>query len=130
MPGWRPATRRRARPSRPSSRARNTRSRSWWWRRADRREDEVGAAGGSGAMASISTRRVWLVAAMLCGLGLLVEPAIAQPAPAPPAPSTTDADRNSPAYTASVDSHIAVRPDLTAAIDTTVRYKILRESAI
>ncbi len=81
-------------------------------------------------MGSISALRIWLAATALCGLLPLVEPAKAQPAPTPPAPSTTDPDRNSPAYTASVDMRIAVRPDLTAATDSTVRYKILRESAI
>ena len=79
---------------------------------------------------SISALRIWLVVTAFCGLLTLVEPAVAQPAPTPPAPSTSDPDRNSPAYTASVDTRIAVRPDLTAAIDTTVRYKILRESVI
>ena len=81
-------------------------------------------------MESISALRIWLAATALCGLLPLVEPARAQPAPTPPAPSTTDPDRNSPAYTASVDMRIAVRPDLTATTDSTVRFKILRESAI
>jgi transglutaminase-like putative cysteine protease len=84
-------------------------------------------------MGSISALRIWLAAMILCGLLPLVAPATGQPAPAPPtppAPPAADSDRNSPAYTASIDMRIAVRPDLTAAVDSTVRYKVLRESAI
>jgi hypothetical protein len=81
-------------------------------------------------MGSVSALRIWLAAAALCGLMLLVEPTTAQPVPTPPAPSTTDPDRNSPAYTASVATRVVIRPDLTAAATNTVRYKILRESAI
>ena len=79
-------------------------------------------------MKSISACRIGFAASALCGVVLLVAPATAQPAPAPPA--AADPDRNSPAYTASVDMHVVVRPDLTAAVVRTVRYKILRESAI
>ncbi len=81
-------------------------------------------------MGVVSALRIWLAAGVLCGLGPLIDPAIGQPAPVPPAPSATDPDRNSPAYTASVDTRMAVRPDLTAAVETTVRNKVLRESAI
>jgi uncharacterized protein DUF3857/transglutaminase superfamily protein len=78
-------------------------------------------------MKSISARRIGFAASAICGVVLLVMPATAQPAPVPPA---ADPDRNSPAYTAAVDMRIVVRPDLTAAVVNTVRYKILRESAI
>jgi transglutaminase-like putative cysteine protease len=78
-------------------------------------------------MKSISARRIGFAASAFCAVVLLIAPATAQPAPAPPA---TDTDRNSPAFTATVDMHIIVRPDLTAAIRNTVRYKVLREAAI
>src|SRR5262245_21601833 len=78
-------------------------------------------------MKSISARRIGFAASALCGVVLLVAPARTQTVPAPPA---ADPDRNSPAYTAAVDMRIVVRPDLTAAVVNTVRYKILRESAI
>jgi transglutaminase-like putative cysteine protease len=83
-------------------------------------------------MGSIRTLRTWLVAAVVCAPVLLAPPATAQPAATAPAPATTDPDpdRNSPAYTASVDTKLIVRPDLTAVATNTVRYKILRESAI
>jgi len=61
---------------------------------------------------------------------LLVEPTTAQPRPTAPAPSANDADRNSPAHTLSAEVGITIRPDLTATTDSTVRLKILRESAI
>jgi hypothetical protein len=81
-------------------------------------------------MASVSARHVWLaVAAVLCGLASLADPATAQLAPAPPVPSA-DADRNSPAYTRSVDTRVVVQGDLTSVVVSTVRLKILRESAI
>ena len=50
-----------------------------------------------------------------------------QVAPGPPA---ADVDRNSPPYLTSVESHVTVRPDLTAVTIATVRLKILRDSAI
>jgi transglutaminase-like putative cysteine protease len=81
-------------------------------------------------MGSISTRRM---AGALAALVLLAAPAMAQPAgtaPAPTSPSTNDPDRNSPAHTLSFDVHVIVRPDLTATINSTTRFKILRESAI
>ena len=83
-------------------------------------------------MGSIQTLRTWLVAAVVCAPVLLAPPATAQPAATAPAPASTDPDpdRNSPAYTASVDTKLIVRPDLTAVATNTVRYKILRESAI
>ena len=81
-------------------------------------------------MGSIRTLRTWLVAAVVCAPVQLAEPATAQPPAPAPAPATTDPDRNSPAYTASVDTKLIVRPDLTAVATNTVRYKILRESAI
>src|SRR5262245_19364235 len=83
-------------------------------------------------MKSMSARRIGIAVSAVCGIVLLVAPATAQPAPAPPMPEppAADADRNSPAYTAAVDTRIIVRPDLTAAVTYTVRYKILRESAI
>ena len=68
-----------------------------------------------------------LAAMALCVLVPLAAPASAQPASAP---SVTDEDRNSPPYTMAVDARVAVRPDLTATIDNTVRFKVLRESAI
>jgi transglutaminase-like putative cysteine protease len=71
-----------------------------------------------------------LAAMALCVLVPLAAPASAQPASTPPAPSVTDEDRNSPPYTMAVDARVAVRPDLTATIDNTVRFKVLRESAI
>ncbi len=39
-------------------------------------------------------------------------------------------DRNSPSYTRSMDVHVAVQPDMTSIVDSTVRLKVLRESAI
>ena len=83
-------------------------------------------------MGSIRALRTWLVAAVVCAPVQLAPPATAQPAATAPAPATTDPDpdRNSPAYTASVDTKLIVRPDLTAVVTNTVRYKILRESAI
>jgi transglutaminase-like putative cysteine protease len=80
-------------------------------------------------MGTISALRVWIAATALCGLVPLVEPATGQPAPGPPV-STADPDRNSPAYTRSVDTRITVQPDLTALVNSTVRHKVLRESAI
>src|SRR5258707_619450 len=126
MHGCRPATRRRARPSRRSSPPRNTRSRSWWWRRGDIVGSSAGGIGGTVVMRS----RLRLAVAALCVLVLPVAPASAQPASTPPAPAVTDADRNSPPYTMAVDARVAVRADLTAAIDNAVRFKVLRESAI
>ena len=70
---------------------------------------------------------------MLSAVVLLVPlaaPASAQPASTPPVPPVSDEDRNSPPYTMAVDARVAVRPDLTATIDNTVRFKVLRESAI
>jgi hypothetical protein len=81
-------------------------------------------------MGSIRTLRTWLAAAVVCAPVQLAGPAAAEPAPGTPAPTATDSDRNSPAYTASVDTQLIVRPDLTAVATNTVRYKILRESAI
>jgi transglutaminase-like putative cysteine protease len=80
-------------------------------------------------MASVSARHLWL-AAVICGFLSLVAPATGQLAPAPPAPSTAEADRNSPAYTRSVETRVVVQGDLTAVMDSTVRLKVLRESAI
>src|SRR5215470_16043842 len=84
-------------------------------------------------MGLISTRRFVPAAAAFGVLLLLAAPASAQPgatAPAPTPPNTNDPDRNSPAHTLSLDVHMTVRPDLTATVDSTVRFKILRESAI
>jgi transglutaminase-like putative cysteine protease len=81
-------------------------------------------------MGSIRTLRTWLAAAVVWAPVQLAGPAAAEPAPGTPAPTATDSDRNSPAYTASVDTQLIVRPDLTAVATNTVRYKILRESAI
>src|SRR5712691_1647101 len=81
-------------------------------------------------MTPISARRAGGAVATLLAGALLVQSAAAQPAPPPTAPPTADSDRNSPAYVASVDTRIVVRSDLTAAVDHTVRYKIVRESAI
>jgi transglutaminase-like putative cysteine protease len=80
-------------------------------------------------MGSISGRSIWLAAAALCALILPLAPAAAELA-TPPAPSATDPDRNSPAHTMAVDARIRLRPDLTSTMDYTVRFKILRESAI
>jgi hypothetical protein len=67
-------------------------------------------------------------AAAIGGLLLLAEPTSAQlGAPPPPA---IDSNRNSPAYTMSADLHVVVHPDLTSTADNTIRFKILRESAI
>jgi transglutaminase-like putative cysteine protease len=79
-------------------------------------------------MASVSALRICVAATTLCGLVSLADVTNAQSAP--PAPSAADADRNSPAYTISVETRIVVRDDLTSVADTTVRLKILRESAI
>src|SRR5262249_37788201 len=81
-------------------------------------------------MTSISAPRVGFPTSALFAAMLLTVAAAAQPAPAPPEPAANDPDRNSPAYLASVDTRIVLRADLTAAVDRTVRYKVLRESAI
>jgi transglutaminase-like putative cysteine protease len=83
-------------------------------------------------MGSISTRRIASAAAAFGALLLLATPAMAQPGGTAPAPTTrnNDPDRNSPAHTLSFDVHVIVRPDLTATINSTARFKILRESAI
>ena len=78
-------------------------------------------------MASISALRVCVAATTLCALVSLGDVANAQPAPPV---SSADANRNSPAYTRSVDARIVVRDDLTSVVDSTVRLKVLRESAI
>src|SRR5262245_58546742 len=41
-----------------------------------------------------------------------------------------ESDRNSPSYTRSMDVHVIVQPDMTSIVDSTVRLKVLRESAI
>jgi len=76
-------------------------------------------------MGSGSALHGWLAAIVLLALLPLAGSASAQPAP-----SAADADRNSPAYSMSGDVHITVRPDLTSDVNTTSRFKILRESAI
>src|SRR5215470_19206676 len=84
-------------------------------------------------MGLISARHNALAAAAFGVLLLLAAPATAQPggtAPAPTTPNTNDPDRNSPAHTLSLDVHMTIRPDLTATVDGTTRFKILRESAI
>jgi transglutaminase-like putative cysteine protease len=60
----------------------------------------------------------------------LTAPALAQPADGASASSASAADRNAPPHTVAVDARVVVHPDLTATIDNTVRYKVLRESAI
>src|SRR5882757_1963869 len=79
-------------------------------------------------MGSISMRRIGPVASAAGALTLLVASAMAQPGPA--TPTTNDPDRNSPAHHLSLDIHMIVRPDLTATVNSTTRFKILRESAI
>src|SRR5262245_30094757 len=79
-------------------------------------------------MGSISVRRIGQVASALGSLILLVASAMAQPGPATPPPN--DPDRNSPAHNMSQDIHMVVRPDLTSTVNSTTRFKILRESAI
>jgi hypothetical protein len=79
-------------------------------------------------MDSISMRRIGPVMSAVGALTLLVASAIAQPGPATPSPN--DPDRNSPAHNMSQDIHMIVRPDLTATVNSTTRFKILRESAI
>ena len=88
-------------------------------------------------MGLISARRIAPAAVTLGVLSgvllLLAAPVVAQPgatAPAPTTPATNDPDRNSPAHTLSFDVHMVLRPDLTATINGTARFKILRESAI
>jgi transglutaminase-like putative cysteine protease len=84
-------------------------------------------------MGLISARRIAPAAAALGALILLAAPAMAQPGgttPAPTTPTPSDPDRNSPANTVSFDAHMVIRSDLTATVDSTVRFKILRESAI
>jgi len=81
-------------------------------------------------MGSISMRRIGLVASAVGALIVLVASAMAQPGPATPTPATNDPDRNSPAHKLSLDIHMIVRPDLTATVNSTTRFKILRESAI
>jgi transglutaminase-like putative cysteine protease len=83
-------------------------------------------------MSSISARRL-APAAALGALILLTAPAVAQlgaAGPAPTTPTPNDPDRNSPAHKVSFDVHLTLRPDLTATIDNTARFKILRESAV
>src|SRR5262245_42079303 len=82
-------------------------------------------------MGSISARRIAAVA--LGAFMLLATPAMAQPgatAPVPTTPAPNDPDRNSPANTLSLDVQMVIRPDLTATVNGTARFKILRESAI
>src|SRR5450755_2871988 len=79
-------------------------------------------------MGLFSTRWGRPAAAAMGGLLLLAEPTSAQLGPAPP--PAIDSDRNSPAYTMSADLHVVVHPDLTSTGDNTIRFKILRESAI
>jgi hypothetical protein len=81
-------------------------------------------------MGSITTWRVWLAVAVLGWLVRPVEPATGQTAPTAPGPSVADPDRNSPSFTRSIDTRVTVAPDLTAVITSTVRHKIVRESAI
>src|SRR5437016_4756797 len=83
-------------------------------------------------MSSILARRL-APAALLGALLLLTPPAAAQlgaTGPAPTTPVPNDPDRNSPAHTVSFDVRLTLRPDLTATIDNTARFKILRESAV
>ena len=83
-------------------------------------------------MSSISARRL-APAAALGALILLTAPAMAQlgaTGPAPTTPIPNDPDRNSPAHRVSFNVHLMIRPDLTATINNTARFKILRESAI
>src|SRR5262245_17726305 len=85
------------------------------------------------AMGLISTRRNAPAAAAFGVLLLLAAPASAQPgatAPAPTTPNANDPDRNSPAHNLSLDIHMVVRPDLAVTVNSTSRFKILRESAI
>jgi len=87
-------------------------------------------------MGLISARRIApaaLGASIFGALILLAASAMAQPGgttPAPTTPTPSDPDRNSPANTISFDAHMVIRSDLTATVDSTVRFKILRESAI
>jgi hypothetical protein len=81
-------------------------------------------------MDSISKRRIGPLMSAIGALTLLVASAMAQPGPATPTPNTNDPDRNSPAHNMSQDIHMIVRPDLTTMVNSTTRFKILRESAI
>ena len=81
-------------------------------------------------MDSISMRRIGPVMSAVAAFTLLVASAMAQPGPATPTPNANDPDRNSPAHNFSLDIHMIVRPDLTSTVNSTARYKILRESAI
>ena len=86
-----------------------------------------------------SWRNLWLVAA---ALGMLTSQIIGIVTPATAqgdltvaqlelsGQATDDHDRNSPAYTRSMEVHVAVRPDMSSTTDSTVRLKVLRESAI
>src|SRR5262249_45466037 len=93
---------------------------------------------GETPMGSISARRIAPAAvtlgsffgALLGALLLLAAPAMAQPGATAPAPTANAPDRNSPANTLSLDVHMVIRPDLTATVNGTARFKILRESAI
>src|SRR5437763_16527617 len=78
---------------------------------------------------SRSLRLVATGAGLLAGaIGWYARPAVAQSELAGQA--AVETDRNSPAHTRSMDVHIIVNPDMTATVDSIVRLKILRESAI
>src|SRR5262245_27087729 len=78
-------------------------------------------------MKANSTLCAWFAATVLCGLTVLTERVSAQ---SNSTPSVTDSDRNAPSYTISADAQVTIRPDLTAAINNTIRVKVLSESAI
>jgi transglutaminase-like putative cysteine protease len=76
-------------------------------------------------MGSIA-RRGFKLAAALGAVALTFASVMAQPAPSP----TGNIDRNSPPYTMSVDARMTIRADLTSTTDSTVHFKVLRDSAI
>jgi transglutaminase-like putative cysteine protease len=81
-------------------------------------------------MRSSTALRIRLALTALCVLVPLIAPAAAQSASTPPEAPVADTDRNSPPYTMAIEGHAVIRADLTGTTDTTVRFKVLRESAI
>lgn len=79
-------------------------------------------------MASISKRSLGLVASTIGACILLALPLQAQPGGGGQA--AIDSDRNSPSHTRILEAHVVLQPDLSFAVTSTVRLKILRESAI
>ncbi len=75
-------------------------------------------------------RRLWVAELASVTVALAAVGYAAAQDQAAPVLSAADVDRNSPPYLSSIESRVTVHPDLTALTETTVRLKILRDSAI